>query len=84
MVIGVNDISQIKNESFHNSRDVLESIVKSECNRANRNNIDRQLTNKINTANLICIFGSSIGETDNKWWELIVIWIKRCSFYSIN
>jgi len=71
MVIGVNDISQIKNESFHSNRDVLESIVKSECNRANRNNIDRQLTNKINAANLICIFGSSIGETDNKWWELI-------------
>ena len=71
MVIGVNDISQIKNESFHNNRDILESIVKSECNRANRSNIDRQLTNKINTANLICIFGSSIGETDNKWWELI-------------
>jgi hypothetical protein len=71
MVIGVNDISQIKNESFHKSRDVLESIVKSECNRANRSNIDRQLTNRINTANLICIFGSSIGETDNKWWELI-------------
>jgi len=71
MVIGVNDISQIKNESFHNNRDVLESIVKSECNRANRSNIDRQFTNKINSANLICIFGSSIGDTDNKWWELI-------------
>lgn len=71
MVIGVNNTSQIKNESFHSNRDVLESIVKTECNRANRSNIDRQLTNKINTANLICIFGSSIGETDNKWWELI-------------
>jgi hypothetical protein len=71
MVIGVNDISQIKNESFHENRDVLESIVKSECNRANRSNIDRQFTNKIKSANLICIFGASIGETDNKWWELI-------------
>lgn len=71
MVIGVNDKSQIKNESFHNNRDILESIVKSDCNRANRNNVDRQFTNKINSANLICIFGSSIGDTDNKWWELI-------------
>jgi len=71
MVIGVDDITQIKNESFHGNRDVLESIVKSECNHANRNNVDRQFTNKINTANLICIFGSSIGETDNKWWKLI-------------
>ncbi len=71
MVIGVNDKSQIKNEAFHDNRDILESIVKSECNKANRNNIDRQFTNKIMSANLICIFGSSIGETDNKWWELI-------------
>jgi hypothetical protein len=71
MVIGVNDKSQIKNESFHENRDVLESIVKSECNRANRNGIDRKFTDKIRTANLICIFGSSIGDTDNKWWELI-------------
>ncbi|GAA4426185.1 hypothetical protein GCM10023188_07990 [Pontibacter saemangeumensis] len=71
MVIGVNDKNQIKNESFHGNIDVLESIVKSECNRANRNNIDGQFTNAINSANMICIFGSSIGETDNKWWELI-------------
>ncbi len=71
MVIGVNDISQIANESFHKNRDILESIVKSECNHANRSNIDRHFTNKINSANLICIFGSSIGATDNKWWELI-------------
>lgn len=71
MVIGVNDISQIKNKSFHNNRDILESIIKTECNRANRNNIDRQFTHRIDSANLICIFGSSIGDTDNKWWELI-------------
>lgn len=71
MVIGVNDTSQIKNESFHNNQDILESIVKSECNRANRSNIDKQFTGRINSANLICIFGSSIGSTDNKWWELI-------------
>lgn len=71
MVLGVNDISQVKNKDFHKNRDILESIIKPDCNRANRNNIDRQFTNRINQANLICIFGSSIGDTDNKWWELI-------------
>lgn len=71
MVIGVNDKSQIKNEEFRDNLDILEQIVKTDCNKANRNNIDRQFTNKINSANLICIFGSSIGDTDNKWWELI-------------
>lgn len=71
MVIGVNDKSQIKNEEFRDNLDILEQIVKSDCNKANRNNIDRQFTNKIKSANLICLFGSSIGDTDNKWWELI-------------
>ena len=71
MVIGVNDKSQIANESFRENRDILEFIVKSECNKANKNNIDREFTNEINTANLIYIFGSSIGDTDKKWWELI-------------
>lgn len=71
MVFGVNDISQVKNQDFHKNRDILESIIKPDCNRANRNNIDRQFTSRINQANLICIFGSSIGDTDNKWWELI-------------
>lgn len=71
MVIGVNDISQIANESFHSDEDILEFIVKPECNRANKNNIDRDFSNKIKSANLICIFGSSIGDTDKRWWELI-------------
>jgi len=71
MVIGVNDISQIENVSFRENQDVLESIVKPDCNRANRNNIDRLFTNRINAAHLICVFGSSLGDTDKKWWELI-------------
>lgn len=71
MVIGVNDILQIKNEPFRENQDVLESVVKSECNKANRNKIDHLFTQRISAANLIVIFGSSLGETDNKWWQLI-------------
>ncbi|SHG26768.1 Bacteriophage abortive infection AbiH [Salegentibacter echinorum] len=71
MVMGVNDISQLKNKSFHNNQDVLEAIIKEKCNKAYRHTIDNQLKAKINTASMICIFGSSIGDTDNMWWELI-------------
>ncbi|MBU2974269.1 AbiH family protein [Zobellia sp. B3R18] len=71
MVMGVNDISQIGNKSFCENVDILESLVKSQCNEANRNNIDRQFVTKIKSAHLICIFGSSIGETDKKWWQQI-------------
>lgn len=77
MVMGVNDISQLKNKSFHNNQDVLEAIIKEKCNKAYRHTIDNQLKQKINTASLICIFGSSIGDTDNMWWELIGERLKR-------
>lgn len=71
MVLGVNDISQLKNKEFQENIDVLEAIVKEKCNKAYRHTIDSQFTNKIKQANLICIFGSSIGDTDNMWWELL-------------
>lgn len=71
MIMGVNDITQIKNSSLHNNRDVLEAIVKSQCNKAHKHTIDDKCIAQISNANLICIFGSSIGETDNFWWELI-------------
>ena len=71
MVLGVNDVSQLKNKEFHNNIDVLEAIIKEKCNRAYRHTIDNQFTTKIQQANLICIFGSSIGDTDNMWWKLI-------------
>lgn len=71
MILGVNDISQLKNKAFHQNLDVLEAIVKEKCNIAYGHTIDNQFKDKISYADLICIFGSSIGDTDNLWWELI-------------
>ncbi|MFN8246585.1 MAG: bacteriophage abortive infection AbiH family protein [Ferruginibacter sp.] len=71
MVLGVNDVSQLKNKEFHNNIDILEAIVKSKCNEAYGHSIDNQFKEKLSQANLICIFGSSIGDTDNIWWEQI-------------
>lgn len=71
MVMGVNDISQISNTKFHDNIEVIETLVKSECNKAQKHLVDEWCKNRINEANLICIFGSSIGETDKIWWQLI-------------
>lgn len=71
MVMGVNDISQIGNIEFRENPDILESIVKVECNRAMRHSVDRKFENLIINANIICVFGSSIGITDNYWWKFI-------------
>jgi len=77
MIMGVNDISQIKNEYFHYNDEVLEGLVKPRCNSIQRHNVDSDCVQKISNSNLICIFGSSLGETDNFWWELICEQLRR-------
>lgn len=72
MVMGVNDVTQIANTSFRKNQDILDAIVKKKCNLAHKHTIDKLCENQINQAQLICIFGSSIGETDNLWWDSIV------------
>jgi hypothetical protein len=71
MIIGVNDISQVKNVEFHTKQDILEAIIKSKCNQVQKHNIDKLFKSEILSSNLICIFGSSIGDTDKIWWELV-------------
>lgn len=71
MILGVNDISQLKNKEFHRNEDVLEAIIKERCNKTYRHTIDDQFKKKIQQADLICVFGSSIGDTDKIWWESI-------------
>ena len=71
MVLGVNDVSQLKNEAFHQNVDVLEAIVKQQCNIAYGHTIDNYFKTKIKQADFISIFGASLGDTDNIWWELI-------------
>lgn len=70
-VLGVNDISQIDKVDFHENEEILEALIKTKCNRVQRHNVDKICEKNINEAHLICIFGSSIGDTDNYWWQLI-------------
>ncbi len=83
MVMGVNDISQISNQYFQTSQNVLVDLVKSNCNQAQKHMIDVWSKDLISKANLICIFGSSIGDTDKMWWELVGEQLKRDCFLLI-
>lgn len=78
-VMGVNDISQIKKQDFHENQEVLEALVKTKCNRAQRHNVDKICEEYVNNAHLICVFGSSLGDTDNYWWQLIGEQLRRDS-----
>lgn len=71
MILGVNDISHIENENFKENIDIIEAIIKPECNKGLKHLIDQQCQNIIKSSQLLCIFGSSLGDTDKIWWEVI-------------
>lgn len=71
MIIGVNDASQIKNKTFHDSLEIQEALIKISNNQASKEFTHSNCEFLVNSANLICIFGSSIGDTDKHWWNLI-------------
>ena len=76
-IMGVNDVSQIDKKDFHENQEILEALIKTKCNRVQRHNIDKICEQHISNAHLICIFGSSLGETDNYWWQLIGDQLKK-------
>jgi hypothetical protein len=79
MVLGVNDTSQIENSDFHSTQEVLNALVKKQCNKSQKHTIDDKCISQINSANLICVFGSSIGDTDKYLWEVIGKRLKKDS-----
>jgi hypothetical protein len=71
MVLGVNDVDQIGNFHFKNNPVIINSIVKDKCNESYKLMTEQIVRNQISRANLIVIFGSSIGDTDKIWWEFV-------------
>ncbi len=71
MVIGVNDESQIANRSFASNEGFREEFVKPIYNSACRNNRNESFRKKIEKANIIVIYGTSVGPSDEIWWHAI-------------
>lgn len=71
MILGVNDDSQILNGEFLKNHYIKASFIKAEFNKTLKNGNNSDFSNKINNANLIIIFGSSLGDSDKIWWERI-------------
>lgn len=76
-IFGVNDLSQVGNSEFHMNEEVLEALIKPGSNEALGHNVDKTCETRIREANVICIFGSSLGDTDNHWWKLVGEQLRR-------
>lgn len=71
MVMGVNDSSQISNSGLSEDIDIVEEFIKPEYNDACMNNKNTICESLINRADVIVLYGTSLGQSDVKWWKLI-------------
>jgi len=69
IIIGVNDPSQISNTSFKENPSALDVLVKPHINNEIGNHIIERCYGYIQNANLICLFGLSLGDSDKMWWQ---------------
>lgn len=71
VIIGVDNDAQIANLSFRENEDIKDLLLKEQSNRVMQNIGQYKCEQIINNAQVIVLFGVSLGETDARWWQLI-------------
>ena len=72
VVCGVDGADQIANAGMRENREVVSCIVKEEIQRSASFDFDRAAQDTLAQADLICIYGMSLGRSDRRWWKSIV------------
>ena len=71
ILVGLNDDSQIVNQTLLGDETFKEYFIKPACNEMLSSGIETQCSDVINNSDLFVIFGSSLGATDKLWWQKI-------------
>ena len=71
ILLGVDNEEQISNEDFRLDEDILDVMIKPKGNENIGSLIERECQDLIKEADVIYIFGSSLGKTDKTWWTAI-------------
>lgn len=71
ILLGVDHVGQIRNTKFRVDGQVQNYLIKPLTNGALGTMVDDDCRKLINNAHLICIYGTSIGDTDMSWWKEI-------------
>ncbi|MHB9295922.1 hypothetical protein PilKf_01676 [Pillotina sp. SPG140] len=77
LILGVDNIEQIANTEFKRNDKISDVIIKTTANYKLGNSNNETANILINNAQIICIFGISIGSTDKTWWKKIGTTIKN-------
>lgn len=71
IVIGVDNEAQIANDDFKNNEAIKDILVKEQSNFVMKNGKADRCRQLISEANIIVLYGVSLGETDARWWKYI-------------
>lgn len=71
IIIGVDNEEQIANEQFRSNPDIKDLLVKEQSNSVMGNTRQAQCERLIKNADVILLYGVSLGTTDAHWWNLI-------------
>ncbi len=71
-LVGVNDKSQIVNTDLANDDNFTKLVIKPSSNTALKLNRESEAISMIKSSTVICTYGMSLGQTDKKWWALIL------------
>lgn len=82
-ICGVNDVSQIGSDALSKNEDIASTFVKGEIQKLFGSVDDRRAEDIILGANILIIFGLSLGETDIRWWETAVKLLKKADFHFV-
>ena len=78
-IMGVDNVGQVANKELANSERFLKYLVKPLINELHRNTFDAESEALIDSSDVICVYGMSLGETDAKWWVKIIRWLNANS-----
>lgn len=71
IIVGLNDESQIANQTLLGDEKFKEYFIKPACNKMLSFRTEDQCSDVINNSDLFVVFGSSLGSTDKLWWQKI-------------
>lgn len=77
MILGVNDISQINNEKLRNNADIVDCMLKKNLNEDAGCFRIKNAQAILDNSMYVCVYGMSIGDTDNMWWQSIISWLTQ-------
>ena len=71
ILLGVDHDEQIANELYRQNEDIRDLLIKPQSNEERGELVDEECLHLIENADLICLFGLSLGPTDQMWWTAI-------------